>query len=216
METSAIKLIKCDDNDIQINSYVLIYDKFSIVIDPNNFDEISKAIDGTNLEYIFITHEHFDHILSVEKLREKYSAKLVAQRLASKNINSPNKNLSKFTDLIYGFMKKTQKEKIDGFCVNQADIEFDESFELLWHRNLFKFYHTPGHSDGSCCILLNNWLFAGDSLFAGDIESSIIGGAKSKKDYAQKTLPFLQGLDKNLQVFAGHYENFRLGDKVLK
>ena len=71
MDSSSIKIVTCNRNFININSYVLIYKNFSIVIDPNNFDEIEKALNGTKLEYIFLTHEHFDHIMAVEKLREK-------------------------------------------------------------------------------------------------------------------------------------------------
>ena len=101
MGSSSIKIVTCNNNDIKINSYVLIYQNYSIVIDPNNFDETEKVLDGTKLEYIFLTHEHFDHIMAVDKLREKYNAKLIAQKLTSKNIQSSSKNLSKFSEIIF-------------------------------------------------------------------------------------------------------------------
>ena len=113
MGSSSIKIVTCNNNDIKINSYVLINQNYSIVIDPNNFDEIEKVLDGTKLEYIFLTHEHFDHIMAVDKLREKYNAKLIAQKLTSKNIQSSSKNLSKFSEIIFDFMKKTQTSKIE-------------------------------------------------------------------------------------------------------
>ncbi|MCR4942422.1 MAG: MBL fold metallo-hydrolase, partial [Campylobacter sp.] len=207
-----IELIKCSDNDLGVNSYVLKQNNFAVVIDPNNFDEICACIGESKLEYIFLTHEHFDHILAVDLLRQKYGALVVAQNLASKNIGSSAKNLSKFSQIIYDFMKKEQRQNVAEITINSADIVFDDEFALNWHENVFKFKHTPGHSDGSCVIMLGDWIFSGDSLFEC-VDTSIIGGKKAKKAYDEITLPFLASLDKNSRVFAGHYGDFLLGDK---
>lgn len=213
MDTSSIKIITCNNNDIKINSYVLIYQNYSIVIDPNNFDEIERVLDGTKLEYIFLTHEHFDHIMSVDKLREKYQAKVIAQKLTSKNIQSSSKNLSKFSEIIFDFMKKTQTSKIEEISINSADIEYEDSYNLNWYGNTFFFKHTPGHSEGSSCIYINNYLFTGDSLFE-KVDTSFLGGKKTRDDYLNITMPFFYSLDKKMQVFAGHYDSFILENKL--
>ena len=215
MDTSSIKIITCNNNDIKINSYVLIYQNYSIVIDPNNFDEIERVLDGTKLEYIFLTHEHFDHIMSVDKLREKYQAKVIAQKLTSKNIQSSSKNLSKFSEIIFDFMKKTQTSKIEEISINSADIEYEDSYNLNWYGNTFFFKHTPGHSEGSSCICIDNFLFSGDSLFE-NVETSFLGGKKTKLEYCNITLPFFNSLDKNMIVFAGHYDSFILEKGINK
>lgn len=213
MGSSSIKIVTCNNNDIKINSYVLIYQNYSIVIDPNNFDEIEKVLDGTKLEYIFLTHEHFDHIMAVDKLREKYNAKLIAQKLTSKNIQSSSKNLSKFSEIIFDFMKKTQTSKIEEISINSADIEYEDSYNLNWYGNTFFFKHTPGHSEGSSCIYINNYLFTGDSLFE-KVDTSFLGGKKTRDDYLNITMPFFYSLDKKMQVFAGHFNSFILEDKL--
>lgn len=213
MGSSSIKIVTCNNNDIKINSYVLIYQNYSIVIDPNNFDEIEKVLVGTKLEYIFLTHEHFDHIMAVDKLREKYNAKLIAQKLTSKNIQSSSKNLSKFSEIIFDFMKKTQTSKIEEISINSADIEYEDSYTLDWYGNTFFFKHTPGHSEGSSCIYINNYLFTGDSLFE-QADTSFLGGKKTRDDYLNITMSFFYSLDKKMQVFAGHYDSFILGDKL--
>lgn len=213
MDTSSIKIVTCNNNDIKINSYVLIYQNYSIVIDPNNFDEIERVLDGTKLEYIFLTHEHFDHIMAVDKLREKYNAKLIAQKLTSKNIQSSSKNLSKFSEIIFDFMKKTQTSKIEEISINSADIEYEDSYNLNWYGNTFFFKHTPGHSEGSSCIYINNYLFTGDSLFEA-VDTSFLGGRKTRDNYINITMPFFYSLDKKMEVFAGHYDSFVLEDKL--
>lgn len=215
MDSSSIKIVTCNQNFININSYVLIYKNFSIVIDPNNIDEIEKAINGTKLEYIFLTHEHFDHIMAVDKLREKYNAKLIAQKFTSNNIQSSSKNLSKFSEIIFEFMKKTTNSKIEEIIVNKADIEYEDTYELYWHGKVFFFKHTPGHSEGSSCICIDNFLFSGDSLFE-NVETSFLGGKKTKLEYCNITLPFFNSLDKNMIVFAGHYDSFILEKGINK
>lgn len=205
-------VIVCNDNEIGINSYVLKNGKFSVAIDSNNFDEISKAIKGTNLEYIFITHEHFDHILAVDKLREKYGAKVIAQQVASLNFGSSSKNMSKFSELIYIFMKARKVTNNEEFIIKPADTVFDDKHVFNWRGLEFKFYHTPGHSDGSCVIILDNLLFSGDSLFRGDVEPFFLN-SKCKKIYQSITIPFFKSLDRNLCVMPGHFDSFVLSDK---
>ncbi|MDN5078308.1 MBL fold metallo-hydrolase [Aliarcobacter butzleri] len=213
MDTSSIKIITCNQNSMGINSYVIIFQDYSIVIDPNNFDEIEKALNGTKFEYIFLTHEHFDHIMSVDKLREKYQVKVIAQKFTNKNIQASSKNLSKFSEIIFDFMKKTSTSKIEEFSINCSDIEYDDSYILDWHGQTFFFKHTPGHSEGSSCIYVNNYLFTGDSLFEA-VDTSFLGGRRAKIDYLNITMPFFYSLDKKMQVFAGHYDSFVLEDKL--
>ena len=213
MDSSSIKIVTCNNNDIKINSYVLIYQNYSIVIDPNNFDEIEKALNGTKLEYIFLTHEHFDHIMAVEKLREKYGAKLIAQKLTSNNIQFSSKNLSKFSEIIFEFMKKNINSKIGEIVVNKADIEYEDNYTLDWNGHFFLFQHTPGHSEGSSCIYVNNWLFSGDSLFK-NVDTYFFGRKKLKFDYLNISIPFFKSLDRKMSVFPGHYDSFTLEEGI--
>lgn len=206
-----IELIILNKNLIKVNTYVIKVGNRCVIIDPNNCDEIMPALNGCEVDYIFLTHEHFDHIMAVDALRGRYNAKVVAHKIASKNLQLPSKNLSRFSHFILDFMKVDKKDSIDDIFINRADIEFDESLSIFWQELDFRFYHTPGHTDGSSCIVLDDWLFAGDSLFR-DVSTSFIGGAKSKKKYFEKTLEFFKSLDKNMRVFAGHHDSFLLKD----
>lgn len=209
-----INLKICNDNEFKLNSYVLSVGNSSIVIDPNNYLDIKSALGKNTLEYIFLTHEHFDHIMALNALKDEYDPCIIAQSKTSTNITCPTKNLSRFSGFILEFMNINPSLKIDEIVGYKADVEFDESFGLDWHGFRFKFYHTPGHSEGSSCIIVNNWLFCGDSLFS-HAKTSFIGGSRACKAYEQKSLPFFNSLDKNMQVFAGHYDSFLLKDAFI-
>ena len=202
------------------NTGVYVFkDKSALVIDAGHTVGRGRRIcssleeNGMRARYVYTTHEHFDHIMAVDKLREKYNAKLIAQKLTSKNIQSSSKNLSKFSEIIFDFMKKTQTSKIEEISINSADIEYEDSYNLNWYGNTFFFKHTPGHSEGSSCIYINNYLFTGDSLFE-KVDTSFLGGKKTRDDYLNITMPFFYSLDKKMQVFAGHYDSFILENKL--
>ncbi len=208
-----MKITTCNKNDIGINSYVLQHNNHAIVIDPNNYKEILKALGNDKLDYILLTHEHFDHIMAVDELRLKYDAQLISQKFTSENIQSSSKNLSKFSNIILDFMNKKLNSPISEITVKPANITFDDTYELFWQGYKFFFKHTPGHSAGSSCILVEDFLFAGDSLFES-CETSLKGPGTKKKDYLNITMPYLNSLKDSIQVFAGHYNNFRLEDKL--
>lgn len=215
MDTSKIEIITCNNNDIGINSYVLKTNQHCIVIDPNNFDEIVMAIGNDKLDYIFLTHEHFDHIKSIDRLRDKYGVKLIAQEYASQNIQSSVKNLSKFSNLVLEFMGKTITEPFEEIVIEPADIVFENNYQVFWEGYNFSFQHTPGHSAGSCCISVEDILFVGDSLFEL-CEPMLKGPGTSRKDYNKITLPYFHSLDGSTRVFSGHYNGFVLGNKLSK
>lgn len=210
---SEISLKICKGGDLGVNSYILMSKDSAIVIDPGDFKQIAEALQGKRLEYIIITHEHFDHIFALNELRDHFGAKVIAQRTASQNITTSSKNLSRFSDMIYDVMKVAKRQNIVEFNAQKADIEFDESYELLWQDHALLLTHTPGHTEGSCCIRVDRWLFCGDSLFEAT-QTSFLGGSKAKARYDEISLPFFRSLDPDLHVYAGHGESFILGDKL--
>lgn len=213
MEASQVKIIRCNNNETDTNSYVLKNDISAIVIDPNNFDEVVTAIGESTLEYIFLTHEHFDHIKAVDKLREKFSTQVIAQRFTSENIQSASKNLSRYSNFLLDFMNKPSTSPVEEITIAPADIVFDKGYKVVCQGYTFNFQHTPGHSLGSSCIHVNDYLFVGDSLFE-DCEPMLKGPGTSKKDYKNITLPFFHSLPLSTQVFSGHYNSFMLEDKL--
>lgn len=207
------RVVPLHNEPIDEVTYV-IYGQFGdcVLVDPSGFDNIEKILSELNKKpsYILITHEHCDHIDAVNAIRSKYGSKLICTSAADKNIVNSSKNLSRYQDLLVSSHGITNYTLPDPFTCEPADLTFDESFDLLWHNQQIHFLHTPGHSQGSCCIQFSDMIFTGDSLLKDNpVVTRLPGG--NRKEYTEITSPYLKGLDKELIVFPGHGESFQLG-----
>ncbi|MEG1717440.1 MAG: MBL fold metallo-hydrolase [Bacteroidales bacterium] len=134
------------------NCFIVYSENFKtcMVIDPDSelCEDIFKFMESKQLEpeYIFLMHEHFDHIWGVEKNRERFKCKLVASNLCSLLITNVKKNLSIFYN---------QK----GFECQVADLIMEDlSTSLIWQTYPISLYDTPEHSDARICIQIGNYL----------------------------------------------------------
>lgn len=62
--------------------------------------------------------------------------------------------------------------------------------------------HTPGHSPGSCCLLVDNSLLTGDTLFIGGCGRVDLPGSDTEQMW--KSLVRLASLSNDLRVLPGH------------
>ena len=139
------------------NTYLLFDEETrnGIIIDTGiDIDKIERFIkdNNVNLKYILLTHCHYDHITSLIPLKEKTNALVVAGDKGSNNIGDPKKNLS-LQGLGY---------EIKEIC---ADIILKDGDVLELNNLKIKCIYTPGHTECGVCYLVENELFAGDTLF---------------------------------------------------
>ncbi len=135
----------------QTNCYILICGETgqAVVIDPGGsghkiFREIRKA--QADLVYIILTHGHVDHIARSRFLQKKTGAEAIAHPADIRKAS--------MLGLIWSRLRVRR--------VNHGD-------EIPFGGKTMKVIHTPGHSPGSICILLDDMLFGGDLLFAGGV-----------------------------------------------
>ncbi|WP_372519626.1 MBL fold metallo-hydrolase [Candidatus Ruminimicrobiellum ovillum] len=154
--------------EFQVNCYI-VYDETSkkaIIIDPGqDGKKVIDKIEKLNLkpEILINTHGHFDHTLSNDIIRQKYNIPLAIHKDDTEMLSDANKNFS----TIIG----------SPTIIKKADIFFDK--EETKETSFCKYYviHTPGHSKGSVCILIDNILFAGDTIFKNSIgRTDLYGG----------------------------------------
>jgi glyoxylase-like metal-dependent hydrolase (beta-lactamase superfamily II) len=173
----------------------------SIVIDPGSPD--AKAVmdflgkHDTEIDFIILTHEHFDHIAGVNALKQRYHCKLICSQECSERIGDPKKNLSRYLT------------GLDYIC-GPADYTCEEIYhQLQWGGVTIRLINTPGHSSGSICVAIQNHLFTGDTLvFNTKTVVKLPGG--NKHDLNESIHYIFTHFDKKTFIYPGHGESFRL------
>ena len=175
------------------NSYVLTEDgKRAVIIDPAIPLEPKLSELKLKIEYVLLTHCHFDHVAGVAGL-QKLGAKVIC--LAEEK---PLFGTSADVYDLFGAVRES-------FSIDKT-VQDGEKFELCGIS--FEAIHTPGHTAGSVCYLVKDGdkkhLFVGDTLF----ENSIGRTDFPTGDIGQmrKSLKKLKELE-DMPVYSGHGED---------
>lgn len=177
------------------NNMYLVVDKDTkkaVLIDaPACMPELINTVNelGADVEYILLTHGHFDHIMGLTALKKALNAKAVI----NKNDLVISDNINEFARL-FGMPGTTpptyEKFVEDGDCINVGNMSI-------------KVIHTPGHTEGGVCYLIGDDLFSGDTLFRGSVgRTDLFGGNFEKIENSIKNVLFK--LDDNVKVYPGH------------
>ncbi len=173
----------------------LIYDeqaKEGVLIDPagNEEDLVQLLKDkGITLKYIVNTHGHADHTCGNEPIRQATGAKVV---------------MHASDDVYYQRPESRMFARNMGFTTpGPADIRVQDGEELAFGNLTMKFIHTPGHTQGACCILINGNLFTGDTLFVGAVGRTDLPGG-SFKQLIQSLQKLVKTLPPATVVWPGH------------
>ncbi len=186
---------------IDANNYLLWDEKSkdAILIDCSDFkEEILDDIktNGLNLKYILLTHGHFDHVLGVNKTAEVLGAKVGIHQSDVVLLE----NINEFARLV-GFPPITPPKH---------DFTVSDNETLEFGNLKIKILHTPGHTEGGVCYLIENNLFSGDTLFKDYYgRTDLFGGDFDKIKSSIKNIIFK--LDDNIQVFPGHDQKTSIG-----
>jgi glyoxylase-like metal-dependent hydrolase (beta-lactamase superfamily II) len=173
----------------------LVYDEESregVLIDPaGNEERLLRLLEdeGVILRYIVNTHGHADHTCGNDVLRAATGAKVVMHALDDDFFQQP---------------EARQWAQMMGFAdTGPADVRVQDGSELPVGRMTLKFLHTPGHTPGACCILIDGHLFTGDTLFVGAVgRTDLPGGSFEVLLESLKTK--IMTLPKDTVVWPGH------------
>ena len=172
----------------QTNTYIIHEEnsKGCCVIDPGyEADAILRKCEalGLNVEAILLTHGHFDHVGAVRDLAADTGCRVFA--CAEEEQLPPM-----FTG---GKLYVTDRYE-EGTILNIAGL-------------YIRVLHTPGHTPGSVCLLVDDVIFSGDTLFAGSCGRTDIGGSWTEIQASLKRLSLLEG---DFTVYPGHGESTTL------
>ena len=206
-----MKIARLIFNPIQENTYIIWDDTLeAAVIDAGNMNErenevLAKFIadNGLKPKYALNTHGHFDHLLGVDFLREKYGAQLA--------MSSKDEFLLKGASVsaeLFGVKADALPEAID------VDLEGKES--IKFGNTELKIIPTPGHTPGHVAFYEpeSKVLFTGDTLFRESIgRTDLPGGDYSwiMRSIIENILP----LGDDVKIYPGHGETSDLGHESM-
>lgn len=213
-----MKIIQRESNYLKSNEFIILDDSAGCIIDPFVDKELDKILEYRRLDYLFLTHEHYDHISGVNYWKEKYpEAKVLCSEICAKNISNVHKNLSIHFDAFCKLQTwvKDQPEilPVNYYC--NADITFDSYSVLYWNNHKIEMHKTPGHSEGSSMYLFDEkYLFSGDSIFK-DFPVFTMLYKNGKNDFKNITLPIINSFNKEIMVYPGHFSSFLLKESYI-
>ncbi len=187
----------CELGMLPTNCYVVrdMQQGKSLVIDPAVYDntlvQTLRKLEIEHLDYILLTHGHYDHILGVHSLKANFGGKLVIHADEAEFLS--NAGLS----LAHGFFNHMHTGV-------QADILVHEGDKLPFGGGEIEVLHTPGHTRGSVCYRLDDFLFCGDTIFRESVGRTDLPTG----DFAQlcASIQRLAALKGDCKLFPGHGE----------
>ena len=183
---------------IGTNCYIVYKDnteslKEAVLIDPG--DDAEKIYDkveelGIKPVAVLLTHGHFDHMMAVDQLREKFECKVYLGKEEEALIKDPEQNVS----AMFGRPMGTSAD------------EFIEDGQLLQIAGFqIEVLATPGHTKGGVCYYLKEQeiAFSGDTIFEGSVGRSDFPGG-SARELIRSIKDKLCVLPDDTQLFPGH------------
>ena len=188
--------------EIETNTYVLESNGVCAVVDPaEESQELLSYLKGKNVKYILLTHGHFDHISGVNSIVKETGAKVCIHSLDGEMLQDGNK--SRY-ELHFGGIQSEIK----------ADMLLNDNDEITLGETVIHVMHTPGHTNGSVCYILQNEriIFSGDTLFrlsAGRTDLAGISPVLAARNELE-SLQKLAQLSGDFRVLPGHEEETTL------
>lgn len=181
----------------QTNCYILIEDKHAIIIDPGKKEEriIANIPNDVIVDAICLTHGHFDHIGAVDKLHEYYHCPIY---------------LDSDDEVLVKHCKYNQMDSYSG-SINYDTIPYDFPKTMINNFEL-EVIKASGHTEGSCLLIYQNLMFAGDVIFKRSVgRTDLFMGNESKM---RQSLKMIKQLDPDLLIYPGHGEITNLADEL--
>ncbi len=137
-----------------------------VVVDPAwEIDAIVDQVerDGMKLSGVLVTHTHQDH---------------VGGHLFGFDIPGVEELLGRAPAKVY--VHKAEREFLRGFGSDLVKVDGGDTVSV--GRVPVSFIHTPGHTPGSQCFLVDGRLVSGDTLFIRALRADGLAGQRSEGD----------------------------------
>lgn len=181
-----MKIKRLEVPPIGTNCYILMDEatKKGAIVDPGGgAAQILKAVAemGAQINTIFLTHSHYDHTGAVDAIRSSIPEVTVYMHQSDA--------MTMGGDVSPAIAGLTYYGEGDTLAVGDLTIAV---------------MHTPGHTVGGVCLLVEDVIFTGDSIFQGTMgRCDLPGGSYSQLIASLKRLGNLEG---DYRLMPGHME----------
>lgn len=190
-----IEVITITGGFLFVNTY-LVFDKDTldaVIVDASaGFEQVGKYINQLklNVHGLLLTHGHFDHIMTAKDMQD-----------GGIKVYVHNDDADKLRENDYSLFAP-DFPKLD------ADILFEEG-ELQFGSLNVKIIHTPGHSRGGVCFVIENMIFSGDTLFNLSVGRTDFSDG-SHEELINSIKSKILALNKDYKIYPGHGESTTL------
>lgn len=186
------------------NCYLLWEDvsRQALLVDPTaSVSAVAAALRerGVTLTGILLTHGHFDHILTLDALRDAFGVPAYVHRADAEMLGDPVRNVSAL--LVGEQIRRRPAEEL-----------WDGGETLTLGEETLTVLSTPGHTPGSVCFRGKDFLVSGDTLFDRSIgRTDLPGGSFSVLSASLAGLCLLPG---DTRVYPGHGPDTTIEEQI--
>jgi len=153
---------------------------------------------GLKPKYLFLTHGHGDHIGGTQQVKDKFDLSIGIHGSDAEMLTDAKKNLSAFWN--------------QNIVTPLADILFKDGDVFKLGNLEIKVIHTPGHTQGGVCFLIDDILLSGDTLFAESVGRADLPGG-NYETLISSIRSRIFNLPDETVVYPGHGPQTLVGDE---
>jgi hydroxyacylglutathione hydrolase len=182
-------LQRVEQADWLSNSYLIVDQPGGkgVLVDSNGVtDPLLERVDreGTEITHVLLTHHHWDHVVEIDKLAERFGVPLLAHELCAAELDG-----------------KVTETWGDGDSISSGDLRIEA-------------IHTPGHCADHLALLVDDTdCVTADVLFKGTVGGTMAPGATGFADLKNSVMERLMKLPPKTRIHPGHRQPSTIGDE---
>lgn len=201
-----ISIYRLINAPVPSNTFIVVgQDNHAIIVDPGSKDssELICFCKEKNLliDYVLLTHEHFDHCWGVNELRKCFTFKLCCSQLCKEWIATPRN----YFNLLYFGSK-------ENYSIENVEVAFNDETDtvLNWQNFQIGVIQAKGHTDKGLCYSIENCLFTGDTIIYNTPPVLKKQHGASKEDLKRTINTIYAMFGAHTMVLPGHGDKFEL------